>query len=137
MARAPGFVLMYLVDTNVVSELRKAKNAHPRVRVWADALPAESLYLSVVSILELEIGILLLERRDRSKGAVLRAWMEGHVLATFEGRILAADTSVARKCATFHVPSPRSDRDTLIAATAMVHGMSVVTRNVSDFEPTG
>jgi predicted nucleic acid-binding protein len=130
---------MYLLDTNVVSELRKAGTSRmdPNVRDWAKSVSTSTLYLSAISILELEIGILLLERRDRSQGAVLRAWMEGHVLTTFEGRILAVDTSVALRCATFHVPSTRSDRDTLIAATAMVHGMSVVTRNVSDFEPTG
>ena len=126
---------MYLVDTNVVSELRKAKNAI--VRAWADALPAESLYLSVVSILELEIGILLLERRDRRQGAVLRAWMDGHVLPTFSDRILAVDTRVAQRCAALHVPDPRSDRDALIAATALVHDMTVVTRNVSHFQPIG
>ena len=128
---------MYLVDTNVVSELRKAKNAHPRVRAWADALPAESLYLSVISILELEIGILLLERRDRRQGAVLRAWMDGRVLPTFSDRILAVDTRVAQRCAALHVPEPRSDRDALIAATALVHDMTVVTRNVSHFQVTG
>jgi hypothetical protein len=130
---------MYLLDTNVISELRKAGTSRmdPNVRDWAKSVSTSTLYLSAISILELEIGILLLERRDRSQGAVLRAWMEGHVLTTFEGRILAVDTSVARRCATLHVPAPRFDRDALIAATAMVHGMSVVTRNVLHFEPTG
>ena len=101
---------MYLVDTNVVSELRKAKNAHLRVRAWADALPAESFYLSVISILELEIGILLVERRDSVEGKLLRSWMDGHVLPTFDDRVLAVDTAVAQQCATLHVPNPRSDR---------------------------
>jgi toxin FitB len=130
---------MYLLDTNVVSELRKAGTSrmNRNVRSWAKSVSASTLYLSAISILELEIGILLLERRDRPQGAVLRAWMDEHVLPTFQGRILAVDTPVARRCATLHVPSPRSDRDALIAATAMVHGMSVVTRNISDFEPTG
>jgi len=112
---------MYLVDTNLVSELRRAKNAHPRVRAWSDGLPAESLYLSVISILELEIGILLLERRDRRQGAVLRAWMDGRVLPTFSDRILAVDTRVAQRCAALHVPEPRSDRDALIAAPITTH----------------
>jgi toxin FitB len=130
---------MYLLDTNVLSELRKAGTSrmNRNVRSWAKNVSASTLYLSAISILELEIGILLLERRDRPQGAVLRAWMDEHVLPTFQGRILAVDTPVARRCATLHVPSPRSDRDALIAATAMVHGMSVVTRNISDFEPTG
>jgi toxin FitB len=130
---------MYLLDTNVVSELRKAKTGKVdrNVRNWAKSVSASTLFLSVISILELEIGILLVERRDRSQGALLRSWMENHVLPTFNDRILAVDTPVAQRCAAMHVPTPRSDRDALIAATALVHGMSVVTRNVSDFEPTG
>ncbi|HEV2172055.1 MAG TPA: type II toxin-antitoxin system VapC family toxin [Nitrospira sp.] len=125
---------MYILDTNVVSELRKAKKAHQNVKKWAQPLPSASLYISVISVLELEIGILLIERRDREQGAILRAWMDRHVLPTFSGRILAIDTAVAQRCATLHVPDPRSDRDALIAATALVHGMTVVTRNVADFE---
>ena len=128
---------MYILDTNVVSELRKAKKADPRVRMWAQTLPAASLYLSAISILELEIGILLLERRDRKQGATLRTWMDGRVLPAFSGRILAIDAAVAQRCAALQVPNPRSDRDALIAATALVHGMSVVTRNVSHFRPMG
>ncbi|HTA25783.1 MAG TPA: type II toxin-antitoxin system VapC family toxin [Terriglobales bacterium] len=133
---------MYLLDTNVISELRKARKTHPNVKKWAEPLPAASLYISVISVLELEIGILLIgrrdkDRRDKEQGAILRAWMDGHVLPTFSGRILAIDTAVAQRCATFHVPNPRSDRDALIAATALVHGLTVVTQNVADFEHTG
>jgi len=128
---------MYLLDTNVVSELRKGKKAQRRVRVWAQTLSADLLYLSVISVLELEIGTLLVERRDRKQGIILRSWIDGHVLPSFSGRILAIDTAVAQRCATLHVPNPRSDRDALIAATALVHGMTVVTRNVSDFQATG
>ena len=128
---------MYLLDTNVVSELRKAKKADRGVRMWAQALPAANLHLCAISILELEMGILLIERRDRKQGAVLRAWMDGHVLPAFDGRIVAIDIAVAQRCAALHVPSPRSDRDALIAATALVHGMTVVTRNVDHFQPTG
>jgi toxin FitB len=128
---------MYILDTNVVSELRKGKKADRNVRVWAQTLPAASLYLSVVSILELEMGILLVERRDPKQGGILRAWMDGHVLPSFSGRILAIDTVVAQRCAALHVPNPRSDRDALIAATAHVHSMTVVSRNVTHFQPTG
>jgi len=128
---------MYLLDTNVVSELRKGRNAHRGVRRWAQALPAASLYLSVVSILELEIGILLIARRDRRQGEILRTWMDRHVLPTFVDRILPVDTAVAQRCAALHVPDPRSDRDALIAATALVHGLTVVTRNTNDFQVTG
>ena len=128
---------MFILDTNVVSELRKGKKAHRSVKIWAQALPSASFYLSVVSILELEIGILLLERRDRQQGGILRAWMDGHVLPSFSGRILPIDTVVAQRCAVLHVPNPRSDRDALFAATALVHGMTIVSRNVSHFQPTG
>ena len=128
---------MFILDTNVVSELRKGNKAHRSVKMWAQALPSASLYLSVVSILELEIGILLLERRDPQQGGILRAWMDGRVLPSFSGRILPIDTAVAQRCAVLHVPNPRSDRDALIAATALVHGMTVVSRNVSHFQPTG
>ena len=128
---------MYILDTNVVSELRKAKKAHQNVKAWAQPLPSASLYISVISVLELEIGILLVERRDKQQGAILRVWMDRHVLPTFSGRILAIDTAVAQRCAALHVPHPRSDRDALIAATGLVHGLTVATRNVADFEHMG
>jgi len=128
---------MYVLDTNVISELRKGNKAERSVRMWAQAIPAASLYLSVVSILELEIGTLLVQRRDPKQGAILRVWIDSHVLPSFSGRILAIDTIVAQRCAALHVPNPRSDRDALIAATALVHGMTVVTRNVGDFQAIG
>ncbi len=131
--------MSHLLDTNVVSELRRAKagKADPRVTAWAESVPVASLFLSVITMLELEMGVLLIERRDPAQGAVLRAWLDGQVLPAFSGRILAVDTAVARRCAKLHVPDPRSERDALIAATALTHGLTVVTRNVADFEPTG
>jgi toxin FitB len=105
--------------------------------MWTQALPIPNFYLSVVSIVQLEIGTLLVERRDQKQGVILRAWIDGHVLPSFSGRILTIDTVVAQRCASFHVPNLRSNRDALIAATALVHGMTVVTRNVSDFQATG
>lgn len=128
---------MYILDTNVVSELRQGNKANRGVRRWAQEIPAASLYLSVVSILELEIGILLVERRDPKQGLILRAWMDQHVLPAFAGRVLPIDTAVAQRCAALHVPNPRSDRDALIAATALVHGMTVATPNVSHFQSSG
>lgn len=130
---------MYLLDTNVISELRKAKSgkADKNVETWANSVSAMKLYLSVITILELETGTLLIERKDAAQGAVLRSWLNEHVLPAFSGRILVVDTAVAQCCAKLHVPDPRSDRDAIIAATAIVHGMTVVTRNVDDFEPTG
>jgi predicted nucleic acid-binding protein len=130
---------MYLLDTNVVSELRKAQSgrADRQVKAWADSVAASSLFLSAISILELETGVLLVERRDPQQGAMLRAWLDHRVLPAFAGRVLAVDTAVAQCCAKLHVPDPRAERDALIAATAIVHGMMLVTRNVDDFKPTG
>lgn len=130
---------MYLLDTNVVSELRKAKSgkANKNVVAWAKNVSPSSLFLSVISILELEVGVLSVERRDPSQGAILRSWLNAHVLPVFSERILYLDVAVAQRCAKLHVPNPRSDRDAIIAATALVHGMTIVTRNVSDFERIG
>lgn len=130
---------MFLVDTHVVSELRKAEagKADKNVKAWAESVPAASLFLSAITILELETGILLIERRDPTQGAMFSTWLEGHVMLAFAGRILAVDVAVAQRCAKLHVPDPRAHRDALIAATALVHGMTVVTRNVVDFESTG
>jgi predicted nucleic acid-binding protein len=131
--------MMYLLDTNVISELRKTRTAKGdrRVRAWSESMALAALFLSSITVLELERGTLLMERRDAFQGAMLRSWLEDHVLPAFGGRILPVDTAVALRCAALHVPNPRSYRDSLIAATAMVHGMTVVTRNVSDFEPIG
>jgi hypothetical protein len=130
---------MFLLDTNVISELRKAGDgrADASVTAWLASVDAADFYISVVTLLELELGTLRLERRDQAQGARLRAWMDRHVLPEFSGRTLPVDSEVAIRCARLHVPDPRSERDAYIAATALIHGMTVVTRNVADFEPTG
>jgi hypothetical protein len=131
--------MMYLLDTNVVSELRprRDRNPNPRVIAWANSVLPGSLYLSVVCILEMEMGILQKQRSDSIQAAVLRRWLESYVLRSFAGRILSVDIPIALRCAPLHVPDPCADRDALIAATALVHGMTVVTRNVSHFARTG
>jgi predicted nucleic acid-binding protein len=130
---------MYLLDTDVISELRKAtsKKASKNVVKWAKSMSPSSLYISVITILELEIGIHTVERRDPAQSALLRTWMDTHVLPTFSERILFLDIAVAARCAKLHVPDRKSDRDSIIAATALVHGMTVVTRNICDFENAG
>ncbi|EDR6860378.1 type II toxin-antitoxin system VapC family toxin [Salmonella enterica] len=130
---------MFVLDTNVVSELRKARTGKidPNVAAWAESMDAADLFVSSITIMELELGILSVERRDAVQGSVLRSWLEQHVLPEFSGRTLPVDTAVALRCARLHVPDKRGERDALIAATALVHGMTVVTRNVADFEPTG
>ena len=130
---------MFLVDTNVIAEMRRGRTrkANTNVIAWADGIPAAWLFLSVITVLEIEIGVLLAERRDPAQGAVLRSWLDLHVMTAFAGRVLPVDTAVVRRCAGLHVPDRRPDRDALIAATALVHGLTVATRNVSDFAPTG
>ena len=128
---------MYLIDTNVWSEIRNRGRANPSVRNWAERANAAELFLSVVTVFELERGTLLMERRDPRQGARLRAWLERHVIEPFQQQILPVNTAIARRCAALHVPDPRPERDALIAATALTHGLTVVTRNVDDFAPTG
>ena len=130
---------MHLLDTSVISELRKARSgkADTNVVAWAANIAPESLFISAITVEELEIGTLLVERRDPPQGAILRAWLDKHVLPAFSDRILAIDAAVARRSAALHVPDPRPIRDALIAATALVHKMTVVTRNAVDFQSTG
>ncbi|MFZ1431579.1 MAG: type II toxin-antitoxin system VapC family toxin [Geminicoccaceae bacterium] len=127
---------MYLLDTNVVSELRRAARADATVRAWAERTEAGLFWLSTISLLELDLGVLRIERRDAAQGALLRRWLEEQVVPRFAERMLAVDAAVARRCARLHVPDPRPDRDALIAATALVHGLTVVTRNEVDFVGT-
>jgi predicted nucleic acid-binding protein len=128
---------MFLLDTNVISELRRPDKADRNVTAWASTHPVASFFISAISILEIELGARLIARKDHTQGNVLRRWIDDQILTRFDRRILAIDTAVAQRCAQLHVPDPRADRDALIAATALVHGLSVVTRNVADFAPTG
>src|ERR1051325_7313161 len=112
---------MYLLDTNVLSELRRGKYAHAKVAAWSRTVHPTELFLSVITILEVERGILLVERRDKKQGAVLRAWFDERIMPQFDGRILLVDTAIAQKCAALQVPNPRPHLDALIAATAIMH----------------
>lgn len=131
--------MMLILDTNVVSELRKvsAGKGDANVTRWADSVVVSNLYLSAITIQELEIGVLLAERRDPVQGAMLRTWLDSNVLPAFTGRILSVDTAVALCSAKLNVSNPQAIRDGLITATAVVHGMTVVTRNIGDFAATG
>ena len=128
---------MFVLDTNVISELRQGKPGQSsEVRAWAAAQPASRLFLSAITILELEKGVQALERRTPPHGSALRAWLAG-VRAAFAGRILPFTENTATLCAALHVPNACAERDAMIAATAIEHGFTVVTRNTPDFINTG
>lgn len=128
---------MYILDTNVISELRRPEKADANVLKWASRVPVRQFYLSSITVFEIERGIGLMARRDAEQANSLRQWFEEHILTTFDSRIFAIDAAVAVRCAKLHIPDPQSDRDSFIAATALVHGMTIVTRNTKDFEKTG
>ena len=130
--------MMYVLDTNVLSELRKVRTgkADANVVAWAQSVDATDLFVSALTIMELELGVLSIERKDAMQGSLLRNWLEKQVLPEFSDRTLPVDTAVAQRCARLHVPDKRGERDALIAATALVHGMTLVTRNTHDFEAT-
>ena len=126
---------MFVLDTNIVSELRKVRSgkANPGVAAWAEEVSSVELFVSAITLHELEHGVLLLERSDPVQGALLRQWLDHSVAAAFENRVLPVDERIARRAAGLQVPDPAPFRSGLIAATALVHGMHVVTRDVKDF----
>lgn len=130
---------MYLLDTNVISEIRKIQQgkADPHLSAWIKQTPVNQMYISALTLLELDKGIMRIERKDQPQGAMLRAWLEQQVKPTFKGRILPFDECTAPICAAMHIPDPKPITDSLIAATAIQHDLTLVTRNIKDFEHSG
>lgn len=128
---------MYLLDTNVISELRKTDRAHPQVWKWANGVRSEDLFISVITITEIKTGILSLARRDAQQAQALETWLTQQILPTFSERILPITLPIALRCATLHAQRSGPQHDMLIAATALVHKQILVTRNTQDFSATG
>jgi hypothetical protein len=128
---------MFLLDTNVLSELRRPERADRNVARWSSGISVTQVFISAISLLEIERGALRVARKDVAQGKVLRVWIDGQLLIRFDGRILPVDAAVALQCAKLHIPDPKPERDALIAATALMHGLTMVTRNVDDFSSTG
>jgi toxin FitB len=130
---------MYLLDTNVISETRKLAKSKgtEQVKQWFAAQPSQHLFLSVISLFEIELGILLIKRRDAAQAAVLQRWFAEKLKPEFKSQMLGIDERTASVCAQLHAPDPKPYMDALIAATARVHDLTVVTRNIKDFEPMG
>lgn len=124
---------MFLLDTNVICELRKAARCNARVAAWQTAQKPEACFLSTITLLEIRLGIELARKSDRQKAEVLEAWFEERVKPGFAGRILAVDDRVSEMCGRLHAKRPGSFRDGLILATAVIHEFTVVTRNAKDF----
>lgn len=124
---------MFIVDTNIVSDLRKPNKAAPELVAWAEAQDPAKVYISAISIFELELGIRRKAHTDAVQGKVLMDWFEGIVLPFYQGRTLPVCFDTVRACAPLHVPNKRPERDAFIAATALFHQMTVVTRNEKDF----
>jgi predicted nucleic acid-binding protein len=131
---------MYLLDTPVISELRKARTGgcDAGVMRWASGIARQNLYMSAISLLELENGVAKVERRDKTLAAPLRLWLDEQVMTAFDGRILPVDVAIVKKRAglaqTESKPEAKNERDALLAATAQVHGLVLVTRNTSAFK---
>ena len=131
--------MSYLLDTNVISELRKIGDGKADINVvtWVGAEDTANFFISAITILELERGVLSVQRRDAAQAARLRTWLDNHIRPEFAGRILPVDDEIATRCAHLHIPNRRNEADALIAATALVRGLTMVTRNVRDFQDTG
>lgn len=130
---------MWLLDTNVISETRKIRSgkADANVARWISGKDTAAMFISVITLQELETGVLRVEKKDAARGSILREWLDWSVRPAFAGRILPVDEKVALKSAQLQVPDPKPAMDCLLAATALVHGLTLVTRNVRDFEGSG
>lgn len=128
--------MSWLLDTNVISEVRKGARAHPSVRGWWERTPEDDMYISVLVVGEIRRGIEAVRRRDEPTALALEQWLM-RLRETFHDRVLPVDAHIADRWGALAVPDPLPVIDGLLAATALVHGLTLVTRNVRDIERTG
>ena len=127
---------MYLIDTNIISEVRKGRRCDRHVAAWYQVTRDDELFLSVLVVGEIRQGIERLRRRDRQRAAALEHWL-GEVLASFGERVLTIDERVAQIWGRLNAREPLAVVDSLLAATAEAHGLTLVTRNLKDIERSG
>lgn len=125
--------MTFLLDTNVLSELRRPNQAERRVLNWFGTIAPAETFISAISIAELEQGAVKAERKQLPHAPVLRAWIDTYILRIYAGRILPVDAIIALQYGRLQPPDPLAYADVMIAATALVHGLTVVTRNTRHF----
>lgn len=130
---------MYLLDTNVISELRKIpkSTADKNVMAWAKSVDSTLMFMSTITIFEIELGIQLHRQKDATQSLMLHDWFHGHVMPLFAGRVLPVNEIIALTAAELNCPNRRPLNDSLILATGKVHQLIIVTRNEKDFEGAG
>lgn len=130
---------MYLLDTNVLSETRKIPSgkANPAVHAWFAQTDYKKMFINAAILMEIERGVLQMERKDAAQGRILRQWYENGVLHIFEDRILPIDKQTASLCAALHIPNKSPENDAWIAASALQHQLTIATRNLRDFASLG
>lgn len=129
--------MAYLIDTNVISELRKADRCDPQVAAWQNSISGEELFASAISMMEIRRGVLNAKRTNAEFAKLLEEWYEGQVKLAFLGRVLSVDLAIAERCSELMNNRSRGMADALIASTAYEHDLILATRNIADFSDTG
>ena len=129
--------MAFLLDTNVISCSKRPEKRAPAFQAFMRKFRIDDAFLSVITIMEIRFGVRLEQSRNAVFSTELERWLTEDVLVNFSDRILPFDTAIALRTGALPTPNKRPSPDAMIAATALHHGLTVVTRNISDFEPLG